>query len=234
MEQAEATAARMGLEKERLEKFVDRFRYKASKARQVQSRVKMLEKLEQQETPLTPATTRRVHFHFPPAPPSGRTVLELKSVTKHYGVVDVFDDANVALTRGEKVALVGVNGAGKSTLCRLIVGVESPTRGEVKLGHNVTVDYFAQDADFHLVPGLNVLEQLEAESGSAPQAGLRSLLGAFLFRATMSTSRCPYFRAAKSRASRWQRCCCTRQILLSSTSPRTTSTWPRRMCYWTR
>ncbi len=181
MAQAEAAATRNAEERERLEKFVDRFRYKASKARQVQSRVKMLEKLEQSDTPVAPAVTRRVHFHFPPAPASGRMVLELNNLAKHYGAVDVFDGANVVLTRGEKVALVGVNGAGKSTLCRLIVGVEPPTRGEVKLGHNVTVDYFAQEADFHLLPGLNVLEQLEAEAGSAPQSGLRSLLGAFLF-----------------------------------------------------
>ena len=181
MAQAEAAALRTEGERERLEKFVDRFRYKASKARQVQSRVKMLEKLEQTDLPVAPAATKRVHFHFPPAPPSGRTVLELKAVAKHYGKVDVFDDVNIALTRGEKVALVGVNGAGKSTLCRLIVGVEPPTKGEVKAGHNVTVDYFAQEADFHLLPGLNVLEQLEAEAGSTPQAGLRSLLGAFLF-----------------------------------------------------
>jgi ATP-binding cassette subfamily F protein 3 len=108
-------------------------------------------------------------------------VLELKGLTKNYGAVQVFRDLDLVLSRGEKIALVGVNGAGKSTLCRLLVGVEAPSSGEALRGHNVTVDYFAQEADFHLDPKLTVLEQLEAESGSAPQSGLRSLLGAFLF-----------------------------------------------------
>ncbi|HEY3294364.1 MAG TPA: ABC-F family ATP-binding cassette domain-containing protein [bacterium] len=178
-EQLEARAEKVEGEREKLEAFIDRFRYKASKARQVQSRVKMLEKLEDVE--VTPANTKRVHFRFPAAPSSGRVVLDIKAVTKNYGNRNVFHDAGVVLSRGEKVALVGVNGAGKSTLCRLIVGVDQPTTGEIKLGHNVTVDYFAQEADFHLDSSLTVLEQLEAESGSAPQSGLRSLLGAFLF-----------------------------------------------------
>jgi ATP-binding cassette, subfamily F, member 3 len=178
-EKLEAQAERVDSERKRLETFVERFRYKASKASQAQSRVKMLEKLAPVE--VQPLSRRTVHFRFPAAPHSGRIVLDIKDVTKRYGKVDVFQDISVILERGEKVALVGVNGAGKSTLCRLIVGVEPPTSGELKLGHNVTVDYFAQDADFHLLPGLNVLEQLEAEGGSSPQSGLRSLLGAFLF-----------------------------------------------------
>lgn len=179
-EQHEAEAARLEAERKRIETFVDRFRYKASKARQVQSRVKMLEKLEPAEHE-KPASSRRVHFRFPAAPPSGRWTLELKNLEKNYNAVHVFHDVNLVLSRGEKVALVGVNGAGKSTLCRLLVGIDSPSSGSIQLGHNVQVDYFAQEADFHLDPSLTVLEQLESEGGSAPQSGLRSLLGAFLF-----------------------------------------------------
>jgi ATP-binding cassette subfamily F protein 3 len=179
-EQREAEEARAETERKRIESFVERFRYKATKARQVQSRIKMLEKLQTADTP-PPPSSRRVHFCFPPAPPSGKIVLELKGLTKNYGPVQVFSDLDLVLSRGEKIALVGVNGAGKSTLCRLLVGVEAPSSGEVLRGHNVTVDYFAQEADFHLDPKLTVLEQLEAEAGSAPQSGLRSLLGAFLF-----------------------------------------------------
>jgi ATP-binding cassette subfamily F protein 3 len=178
-EKLEAQAERVNEERKRLEAFVERFKYKASKASQAQSRVKMLERLAPVE--YQPASRKSVHFRFPAAPHSGKVVLELKDITKNYGDVHVFHDVRVVLERGEKVALVGVNGAGKSTLCRLIVGVEEPTTGNVKLGHQVTVDYFAQDAEFHLNPKLNVLEQLEAEAGSAPQSGLRSLLGAFLF-----------------------------------------------------
>lgn len=179
-EQREAEAAHVDAERKRIETFVERFRYKATKARQVQSRIKMLEKLGPADT-LPAPSTRRVRFRFPPAPPSGKTVLELKGLTKSYGSVQVFRGLDLVLSRGEKIALVGVNGAGKSTLCRLLVGLEAPSSGEVLRGHNVTVDYFAQEADFHLDPTLTVLEQLELEAGSAPQSGLRSLLGAFLF-----------------------------------------------------
>lgn len=178
-EQLEAKAERIEGERKRLEGFIERFRYKASKARQVQSRVKMLEKLEEVE--VTPVKAKHVHFRFPPAPSSGRVVLDIHSVTKSYGTLSVFEDVNVVLSRGDKVALIGANGAGKSTMCRLIVGVDFPSSGELKLGHNVTVDYFAQEADFHLDAKLTVLEQLEAESGSAAQSGLHNLLGAFLF-----------------------------------------------------
>ena len=178
-EQLESRAERVEEEREKLEAFVERFRYKATKAKQVQSRVKRLEKLEEVE--VKPVDKRHVHFRFPSAPASGRVVLDVQSVTKDYGTRHVFGDVNTVLTRGEKVALVGVNGAGKSTFCRLIVGVDVPTVGQIRLGHNVSVDYFAQEADFHLNPSLTVLEQVEAEAGSAAQSGLRNLLGAFLF-----------------------------------------------------
>jgi ATP-binding cassette, subfamily F, member 3 len=177
-EQREAEAVHVAEERERMERFVARFRYKASKARQVQSRIKMLEKLAPVETQ---THSKSVRFHFPPAPPSGRMALEIKAVRKNYGGLQVFDDVNVVLARGEKVALVGVNGAGKSTLCRLIVGVEVPSSGAVVRGHNIEVSYFAQEADFHLDATLSVLEQMEAEGGGGSQGMLRGLLGAFLF-----------------------------------------------------
>ncbi|RPH93335.1 ABC transporter ATP-binding protein [candidate division KSB1 bacterium] len=177
--QREAEAARTDEERKRIEAFIERFRYKASKARQVQSRVKQLEKMEVPEW--QPSGQKRVRFHFPPAPSSGRVVFEMQDVAKRYDSIEVFKDINLILTRGEKVALVGINGAGKSTLCRLIVGAESPSSGTANPGHNVSVDFFAQDADFHLNSQLTILEQLEAEAGGASQAWLRSLLGAFLF-----------------------------------------------------
>ncbi|MFZ5434499.1 MAG: ABC-F family ATP-binding cassette domain-containing protein [Calditrichota bacterium] len=178
-EQLEAEATRVEGERKRIEEFVERFRYKASKARQVQSRIKMLEKMAPVE--VQPKSTRHVRFRFPSAPPSGRIVLELSDLKKNYGSIQVFHDVNLVLSRGEKVALVGVNGAGKSTLCRLIAGVESPSLGTMKLGHNVVVDYFAQEADFHLDAKRTVLEEMESEAQGVTQAGLRSLLGAFLF-----------------------------------------------------
>ncbi len=178
MEQLEANAERQAEERKRVEAFIERFRYKASKARQVQSRIKALEKLE---TVNVRTASKKVRFHFPPAPPSGRIVLELHRLHKSYGAKEVFHDVDLVLHRGEKVALVGVNGAGKSTLCRLIVEVDQPTSGDVKIGHKVEIDYFAQEADFHLDSKLNVLEQMEAEGHSETPERLRGLLGAFLF-----------------------------------------------------
>ncbi|MBU0508860.1 ABC-F family ATP-binding cassette domain-containing protein [bacterium] len=177
-EQLEAEAARIADERKRIERFVERFRYKATKASQVQSRIKTLEKLGQVRLS---SSARQVRFRFPPAPPSGRIVLEFIGLHHHYGSIPVFSELDLVLARGQKVALVGVNGAGKSTLCRLITGIEQPTGGSVKLGHNVEVNYFAQEADFHLDPRRTVLEEMESESHGPTQNELRKLLGAFLF-----------------------------------------------------
>ena len=127
---------------ERIKKFIDTFRYNARKASQVQSRVKQLEKMERLEPPQ--ATPKGVRFHFPVAQRSGRVVLELQDVRKQYGDLEVFRDLNLIIERGDRIALVGVNGAGKSTLSRILSGVEDPTAGERRLGHNVTLDYYAQ------------------------------------------------------------------------------------------
>jgi len=178
VEQLRAEAERTQAERKRIEEFVERFRYKASKARQVQSRIKSLERMQYIETA---STTRRVRFRFPPAPPGGKWALELQKLCHSFGSLQVFHDIDLLIARGEKIALVGVNGAGKSTLCRLIAGIEHPTEGILKLGHQVNVNYFAQEADHHLLSERTVLEEMEAMSSGATQQELRKLLGAFLF-----------------------------------------------------
>ena len=165
-------------QRKHLEKFVERFRYKQSKAKQAQSRVKMLERLESVEVK---SAAKKIRLRFPAAPPCGQIVLELENAAKHYGDLEVFNGANLVLKRGERVAVVGVNGAGKSTFCRLVAANEKPTSGQVKLGHNVVVDYFAQEADAYLNPENTVLEEMEAASRELTQTQLRGLLGAFLF-----------------------------------------------------
>ena len=176
--QLEAHALKLEAERKHVEDFIKRFRYKASKARQVQSRVKYLQKLRKIETE---SQRKKVHFRFPPAPASSRFVLELKGLSKSYGSKSVFSQVDLTLERGRRIALVGINGAGKSTLCRLIAGIDAPTSGSLKLGHNVTVDYFAQEADFHLNSANTLLEEMEQDGGTAAQSILRGMLGAFLF-----------------------------------------------------
>src|SRR5688500_13113191 len=133
----------------RVKMFVDRFRYQATKASQVQSRIKMLEKV----VPIdVPAERKKIHFNFPTCAKSGRTVLELKHVRKAYGDLVIFNDLNLHLDRGDRVALVGPNGAGKSTLMRMLSSEEGPDRGERIEGHNVVMQYFAQDEAARLDP----------------------------------------------------------------------------------
>ena len=127
---------------EHLETFINRFRYQATKAKQVQSRIKELEKIERIELPPEEKT---IHFSFPQPPKSGRIVAELRDVSKSYGDKQVFHAVSFVINRGDRVGLVGVNGAGKSTLIKLLVGAEPATTGELRLGHNVEPDYFAQD-----------------------------------------------------------------------------------------
>jgi ATP-binding cassette, subfamily F, member 3 len=127
---------------EQLEAFINRFRYQATKAKQVQSRIKELERMERIEIPPEEKT---IHFHFPQPKPSGRAVAEFKDIAKSYGEKLVFKEANFVIDRGDRIALVGVNGAGKSTLIKILAGIEQPTAGEYRLGHNAEPDYFAQD-----------------------------------------------------------------------------------------
>src|SRR5215469_10697749 len=127
---------------EQLEAFINRFRYQATKAKQVQSRIKELDRIERIEIP---PEEKAIHFRFPQPKPSGRVVAEFKGVAKSYGDHPVFSGASFFIERGDRVALVGVNGAGKSTLIKILAGAEPVTSGEYNLGHNAQPDYFAQD-----------------------------------------------------------------------------------------
>ncbi len=163
---------------EHLEAFINRFRYQATKAKQVQSRIKELEKIERIEVP---QEEEAIHFKFPQPQPSGRLVAEFRDVAKSYGEKHVFSNVNFTIERGDRIALVGVNGAGKSTLIKLLSGVEPPTSGLLQLGHNVEPDYFAQDQYKELETSRRVLEDLETVAPLASTTELRNLLGCFLF-----------------------------------------------------
>jgi ATP-binding cassette subfamily F protein 3 len=163
---------------ERLEAFINRFRYKASKAKQVQSRIKELEKIERIEIPPEEKT---IHFSFPQPKASGRVVAEFHEVAKSYGSKHVFGRVNFLMERGDRIALVGVNGAGKSTLIKLLAGTEPLTSGEYKLGHNAEPDYFAQDQYKELDPDARMLDDIRSVAPRSTDTELRSLLGCFLF-----------------------------------------------------
>ena len=163
---------------EQLESFINRFRAQATKAKQVQSRIKELEKIDRIEIPPEEQT---IHFSFPQPKPSGRIVAEFQNVAKYYGPKHVFSKANFVIERGDRVALVGVNGAGKSTLIKLLSGAEPLTSGEYKLGHNVEVDYFAQDQYKELDTNARMLDDLSNDAPRKTTTELRTLLGCFLF-----------------------------------------------------
>jgi ATP-binding cassette subfamily F protein 3 len=171
---------------EQLEVFINRFRYQATKAKQVQSRIKELEKIERIEVP---AEEKTIHFSFPQPKPSGRIVAEFEGVAKSYPAKpgtnasekEVFRDVSFLIERGDRIALVGINGAGKSTLIKLLAGAEPTTRGEYKLGHNVEADYFAQDQYKELDADARMIDDLGNASPGSTQTELRSLLGCFLF-----------------------------------------------------
>jgi ATP-binding cassette subfamily F protein 3 len=163
---------------EQLEAFINRFRYQATKAKQVQSRIKELDKIERIELPPEEKT---IHFTFPQPKPSGRIVAEMKDVSKRFGPKLVFENVNFVIERGERIALVGINGAGKSTLIKLLSNAEPLSSGKYTLGHNVDVDYFAQDQYKALDPDSRLLDDLGDAAPRTPQTELRNLLGCFLF-----------------------------------------------------
>jgi ATP-binding cassette, subfamily F, member 3 len=161
-----------------VERFIERFRYQATKARQVQSRIKMLDKVERLEVP---DARRQVHFAFPEPPRTGRRVATLTGIHKAYGDNVVYAGIDVAVERGDRLALVGENGAGKSTLLKIMAGVLPFERGERTLGSHVAVHYYAQHQLDALDPTRTVLEELEAVAPEATHTRLRTILGAFLF-----------------------------------------------------
>jgi ATP-binding cassette, subfamily F, member 3 len=163
---------------EQLEAFINRFRYQATKAKQVQSRIKELERINRIEIPPEEKT---IHFHFPQPKPSGRIVAEFKAVAKSYGAKEVFRDVNFMIERGDRIALVGPNGAGKSTVIRMLDGSEPLSAGEYVLGHNAQPDYFAQDQYKVLDPQRRMLDDLEEVAPRSTTTELRNLLGCFLF-----------------------------------------------------
>ena len=176
--QLEAAYRNQRIQIEHLEAFINRFRAQATKAKQVQSRIKELEKIERIEIPEEEPV---IHFKFPQPPPSGRMVVEAEGLFKSYGPKQVLRNVRFSIERGDRVALVGVNGAGKSTLIKLLTGMEAPTSGQVKLGHNVVSEYFAQDQYKVLDGDARMLDDISRAALKVPEQALRSLLGCFLF-----------------------------------------------------
>ena len=177
--QLESAYRNQRIQIEHLEAFISRFRAQATKAKQVQSRIKELEKIERIEVPEEEPV---IHFRFPQPPLSGRMVVEAEELSKSYGAKQVFGGVRFGIERGDRVALVGVNGAGKSTLIKLLSGAEVPTSGQIKLGHNVVSEYFAQDQYKVLDPDARMLDDISRAAIKVPESELRSLLGCFLFR----------------------------------------------------
>jgi ATP-binding cassette, subfamily F, member 3 len=176
--QLHAAATRQAKEVARVQQFVDRFRYQANKARQVQSRIKQLEKVQLIERQ---RDAKRVKFKFPLPSTSGRHVLDLQGASKRYGEKVVYTSLDFSVERGQRIALVGENGAGKSTLLKMLAGVLPPDKGTRTVGHGVSLHYFAQHQAETLNPEHSILESLGEVSSTAETNFLRGLAGAFLF-----------------------------------------------------
>ncbi len=180
-ERDKQAAAKYTLQQKKIkdtERFIERFRYKATKAKQVQSRIKQLEKISLIELP---EFRDDISVRFPPPPPSGKINLELNSISKSYGNKKIFEDLTFRIDRGDKIAFIGPNGAGKSTLAKIIAGVIEFDKGERIVGHNTIISYYAQDVADNLNPDMDILETVEAASENQTVGQLRSLLGSFLF-----------------------------------------------------
>ncbi len=180
MERLREAHRRQSEEIEKAEVFINRFRYTATKAKQVQSRIKLLDKVERIEIP---PERKRIRFRFPESPRPGRVVLETKGVRKAYGENVVLRHLDLMVERGDRIALVGPNGAGKSTLMRILAGVDRPDEGVRLEGHKVILDYFAQDQASALNPSGTVLEEMSSASSVTMAPMIRTILGGFLFEA---------------------------------------------------
>ena len=178
-EQLERAYKNQQREIEKEEKLIDRFRAKASKAKMVQSRIKQLEKVERIEIEQEDSG---IAFRFPQPRPSGHTVVRMEKLSKSYGSLQVLNQLEFEITKGDRLAIVGVNGAGKSTFSRILAGVETITSGEVKLGHHVDISYFSQTHADELNPERTVLQTVEETASREAAVNLRTLLGCFLFR----------------------------------------------------
>lgn len=161
------------------EKFIERFRYKATKSKQVQSRIKLLEKMDKIE--IDDIDTSSIHFRFPPAPHSGKVVLETELLNKNYGEKIVLKEVNILIEKGEKVAFVGKNGEGKSTLSKIIVGEIESSGGVCRLGHAVSIGYFAQNQAALLDGEKTVFETIDEVAVGDVRTRIRNILGSFLF-----------------------------------------------------
>ena len=177
-QQAEAAREKQEAFIEQSLRFIERFRYKNTKAKQVQSRIRMLKKLDIVETA---AKERRIAFRFPEAPRAGRIVLTLSDVAKRYGTLEVFSRLSLQIGRTDRVAVLGVNGSGKSTLARIIAGTDAYQEGSRLPGHGAAVGYFSQDLSELLDPIKTVYETVLETDPSRTQTELRTLLGSFLF-----------------------------------------------------
>lgn len=178
IKQIEALAQAQAEEIARMEAFIEKFRYKATKAKQVQDRVKKIEKIERI---VVPTHSKKIRFAFPSPPRSGEKVMRFNKVDKAYGQNKVYSELDFSIYRGEKIVLVGPNGAGKSTLLKMIAGVEMPTGGQIEIGTNVSVSYFAQHQLEDLDETNTVFEELDNAAPGWKISDVRSLLGAFLF-----------------------------------------------------
>ncbi len=178
IEALEKAYKRQQEEIEKTEQFIEKFRYKATKAKQVQSRIKMLEKTELIEIP---AHLKKIYFSFPDCERSGNDVLIIENLKKAYGTNVIYSGFSFTVNRGERLAITGRNGAGKSTLLRILAGQDKMYEGSVRLGSNVKTGYFAQDAENTLTAGNTVLEEIESVADTSDIPKVRNMLGAFLF-----------------------------------------------------
>ncbi|MBR5818670.1 MAG: ABC-F family ATP-binding cassette domain-containing protein [Alistipes sp.] len=165
---------------EKTEEFIEKFRYKPTKSNQVQSRVKQLEKLERIE--VDEEDLSRLNIKFPPAPRSGQIVADIKGVGKAFGQKRIFAGAEFTIERGQKIALVGRNGEGKTTFARMLIGELEATEGEIKVGANVNIGYYAQNQDDLMDGEFTVFDTLDRVAVGDVRTRLRDILGAFLFR----------------------------------------------------